>query len=106
VFEKTMLMGGSRRWFRLPAIRLAIKGALRKSQIDCAFSLTCGNDIARAKNAREGLAGQSSTTAARPASVISYRTAPDCLVNIRVRSSRSGLSGINRPCVYRKFDSA
>jgi len=28
--------------------RSAIKGALRKSQIDCAFTLTCGNDVSSA----------------------------------------------------------
>jgi len=39
-----MLTGGSRRWFRLPAIPLAIKGALKKSQTDCGLNSTCGGD--------------------------------------------------------------
>ena len=41
---RTTLAGGSRQLFPLPAIRLAIKGASMRSQIDCAFSSTCGND--------------------------------------------------------------
>jgi hypothetical protein len=36
VFGKTMLMGGRRRWFRLPAIRLVFKGASMRSHIGCA----------------------------------------------------------------------
>src|SRR3982074_1369709 len=44
-FAKTTLTGGSRQYFRVPAIRSASKGALRRSQVDCAFSLTCGNDV-------------------------------------------------------------
>ena len=44
MFAKTMLTGGSRRWFRLPAIPLAIKGALKKSQTACALNSTYGND--------------------------------------------------------------
>ena len=48
MFEKTMLTGGSRRWFRPPVTRLAINGASRKLQTDCAFSSTCGSNIPRA----------------------------------------------------------
>ena len=44
LFAKTMLTGGSRRWFRLPAISLAIKGVLNKSQNDCGLNSTCGSD--------------------------------------------------------------